>query len=197
MAGTPFRPHDGPWRDSAVLAALAQLWEEAEQAGASLSQARLSKAAGVPRATLNGWATGRALPRDPALVDAVARVLAGYARQAAPVLKVWEQLVTADTARRPVRSALGQPITGLDPFVLEVHRLVEADSGAEVLPALPPYARRAHDEALAAVVAAVAGEQSQLAVLVGGSSTGKTRACWEAVTAPGALPCRVAAVAPL
>ena len=58
MAGTPFRPHDGPWRDSAVLAALAQLWEEAEQAGASLSQARLSKAAGVPRATLNGWATG-------------------------------------------------------------------------------------------------------------------------------------------
>src|SRR6266704_1704281 len=134
VAGTPFRPHDGPWRDSAVLAALAQLWEEAEQAGASLSQARLSKAAGVPRATLNGWATGRALPRDPTLVDAVARVLAGHAKQAAPVLQVWEQLVTADTARRPVRSALGQPITGLDPFVLEVHRLVEADSGAEVLP---------------------------------------------------------------
>ena len=57
-----------------------------------------------------------------------------------------------------------------------------------MLPALPPYARRAHDEALAAVVAAAAGGQSQLAVLVGGSSTGKTRACWEAVTAPGALP---------
>jgi hypothetical protein len=188
VAGTPFRPHDGPGRDSAVLAALARLWEAAEQAGASLSQARLSKAAGVPRATLNDWATGRALPRDPAPVDAVARVLAGHARQAAPVLQVWEQLVTADSARRPVRSALGQPITGLDPFVLEVHRLVEASSGAEVLPPLPAYTRRAHDEALAAVVAAVAGEQSQLAVLVGGSSTGKTRACWEAVTAPGALP---------
>ena len=188
MAGTPFRPHDGPWRGSAVLAALAKLWEEAEQAGASLSQARLSKDAGVPRATLNDWATGKALPRDPALVDAVARVLAGHARQAAPLLQVWEQLVGADTARRPARSAPGQPIAGLDPFVLEVHRLVEADSGAEALPALPPYARRAHDEALAAVVAAAAGGQSQLAVLVGGSSTGKTRACWEAVTAPGALP---------
>ena len=188
MAGMPFRPHDGPWRDSAVLAALARLWEAAEQAGASLSQARLSKDAGVPPATLNDWATGKALPRNPAQIDVVARVLAGHARQTAPALQVWEQLVTADTARRPARPAPGQPITGLDPFALEVHRLVEADSGAEVLPALPPYARRAHDEALAAMVAAAAGGQSQLAVLVGGSSTGKTRACWEAVTAPGALP---------
>ena len=188
MAGTPFRPHDGPWRDSAVLAALAKLWEAAEQVGASLSQARLSKDAAVPRATLNDWARGKALPRDPAQVDAVARVLARHARQAAPPLQMWEQLVTADSERRPVRPAPGQPITGLDPFALEVHRLVEADSGAEALPALPPYARRAHDDALAVVVAAAAGGQSQLAVLVGGSSTGKTRACWEAVTAPGALP---------
>lgn len=188
MAGTPFRPHDDPWRESVVLARLAQLWNAAEQAGASLSQAQIGKAAGVPRATLNDWATGKALPRDPAQVYAVARVLAGHARQAAPALQVWEQLVTADTARRPVRSALGQPITGLDPFVLEVHRLVEADSGADVMPALPPYARRAHDEALTAVVASAVGGQSQLAVLVGGSSTGKTRACWEAVTAPGGLP---------
>jgi hypothetical protein len=188
VAGTPFRPHDGPGRDSAVLAALAQLWEDAEQAGASLSQARLSKDAGVPRATLNDWAKGKALPRDPAQVNAVARVLARHAKQAAPVLQVWEQLVMTDTARRPAWSAPGQPITGLDPFALEVHRLVEADSGPEALPALPPYTRRAHDEALAAVVAAVAGGHSQLAVVVGGSSTGKTRACWEAVTAPGALP---------
>jgi uncharacterized protein YidB (DUF937 family) len=188
VAGTPFRPHDGPWRGSAVLAALAKLWEDAEQAGATLSQARLSRDAGVPRATLSDWATGKALPRDPVQVDAVAQVLAGYARQAAPLLQMWEQLVEADTARRPGRPSLGQLITRLDPFVLDVHRLIEADSGAEVLPALPPYARRAHDEALAAVVAAAAGGQSQLAVLVGGSSTGKTRACWEAVTTPGALP---------
>ena len=133
MAGTPFRPHDGPWRDSAVLAELARLWEEAEQAGASLSQAGLSKDGGVARTTLNDWSTGKALPRDPAQVYAVARVLARHARQAAPALQVWEQLVTADTARRPVRSAPGQPITGLDPFALEVHRLVEADSGVDAL----------------------------------------------------------------
>jgi hypothetical protein len=61
-------------------------------------------------------------------------------------------------------------------------------SGESGLPVLPPYVRRQHDEDLARVVAAAAGGQSQLAVLVGGSSTGKTRACWEAVTAPGALP---------
>jgi hypothetical protein len=116
------------------------------------------------------------------------RVLAGQAGQVAPALQMWEQLVTADSASRPARPAPGQLITGLDPFVLEVHRLVEPDGGAEVLPALPPYACRAHDDVLAAVVAAAAGGQSRLAVLVGGSSTGKTRACWEAVTAPGALP---------
>lgn len=154
MAGKPFRPHHGPRRDSAVLARLAQLWEEAEQAGASLSQARLSKAARVPRATLNDWATGKAQPRDPVLVDAVARVLAEHARQAPLALQVWEQLVTADTTNRPVRAVLGQPIAGLDPFELEVHRLIKADSGARVLPALPPYIRRAHDEALAAAAAA-------------------------------------------
>jgi hypothetical protein len=80
-------------------------------------------------------------------------------------------------------------VSGLaDPFALEVHKPVEAASGVAVLPALPPYARRAHDEALAAVVAAAVSGQSRLVVLVGGSSTGKTRACWEAVTALGALP---------
>ena len=92
------------------------------------------------------------------------------------------------TLRRPARAATGQPIDGLDPFALEVHKPVDASGAGAGLPALPPYARRAHDEALAAVVAAAASGQSRLAVLVGGSSTGKTRACWEAVTAPGALP---------
>jgi hypothetical protein len=44
---------------------------------------------------------------------------------------------------------------------------------------LPPYVPREHDYRLAKVVARVAAGESQLAVLVGGSSTGKTRACWE------------------
>ena len=53
---------------------------------------------------------------------------------------------------------------------------------------LPAYVPRDHDAELAAVVTARRPGTSQMAVLVGGSSTGKTRACWEAATAPGALP---------
>jgi len=40
---------------------------------------------------------------------------------------------------------------------------------------------REHDTELAGVVRAAAGGRSGIAVLVGGSSTGKTRACWEAL----------------
>ncbi|MEU3708755.1 hypothetical protein [Streptomyces catenulae] len=37
---------------------------------------------------------------------------------------------------------------------------------------------------LAEVVSAAAGGRSQLCVLVGEASTGRTRACWEAIRAP-------------
>ena len=40
---------------------------------------------------------------------------------------------------------------------------------------------REHDTQLGAVVRAAAEGRSRTAVLVGGSSTGKTRACWEAL----------------
>jgi hypothetical protein len=91
-----------------------------------------------------------------------------------------------------VRNALAQPGTGVtvagrpleemtDPFALEVHRPVEPDVPQPELPALPVYVRRDHDAALAAVVTAAAAGANGIAVLVGGSSTGKTRACWQAL----------------
>ena len=46
---------------------------------------------------------------------------------------------------------------------------------------LPVYVPREHDAALAEVVTAAAAGASGIAVLVGGSSTGKTRACWQAL----------------
>ena len=46
---------------------------------------------------------------------------------------------------------------------------------------LPVYVPREHDAALAEVVTAAAAGTSGIAVLVGGSSTGKTRACWQAL----------------
>ena len=68
-----------------------------------------------------------------------------------------------------------------DPFALEVHRPVQLDKEQAGLPDLPPYLPREHDAALARMVTAAAQGHSQIAVLVGGSSTGKTRACWEAL----------------
>ncbi|NAS20068.1 hypothetical protein GT755_00025 [Herbidospora sp. NEAU-GS84] len=76
-----------------------------------------------------------------------------------------------------------------DPFEhqLEIHRAIDTSTGAAGpaaptdLAALPAYVPRAHDQALAQVVAQAADGHSRIAVLVGGSSTGKTRACWEAL----------------
>ena len=76
----------------------------------------------------------------------------------------------------------GRPLAEVaDPFVLEVHRPVQPEDAPPGLPVLPPYVLREHDEVLGQVVRAAAGGRSGIAVLVGGSSTGKTRACWEAL----------------
>jgi len=76
----------------------------------------------------------------------------------------------------------GRPLAEVtDPFVLEVHRPVQPEDAPPGLPVLPPYVPREHDEVLGQVVRAAADGRSRIAVLVGGSSTGKTRACWEAL----------------
>ena len=89
-----------------------------------------------------------------------------------------------------VRNALARPdsdvtVAGwpldevIDPFVLEVHRPLQPEEAPPGLPVLPPYVPREHDQVLGQVVRAAAGGRSGIAVLVGGSSVGKTRACWE------------------
>jgi hypothetical protein len=91
-----------------------------------------------------------------------------------------------------VRDVLGRPATAVavagrpleevtDPFALEVHRPVQPEDAPPGLPVLPPYVPRGHDQVLGQVVHAAAAGRSGIAVLVGGSSTGKTRACWEAL----------------
>ena len=76
-----------------------------------------------------------------------------------------------------------------DPFALEVQRSIQIEeSSVAGLGELPRYAPRDLDRQLAGVVAAAAGGHSMIAVLVGDSSTGKTRACWEAIHTPDALP---------
>jgi hypothetical protein len=68
-----------------------------------------------------------------------------------------------------------------NPFALEVHRPVQLDTPQSRLPDLPAYMPRGHDAELEQLVTAAAQGTSGIAVLVGGSSTGKTRACWEAL----------------
>jgi len=78
----------------------------------------------------------------------------------------------------PLGRLIGQ-IRALD---LEVHPAIDAGAAAAGLDVLPAYIPRTHDEMLTDLVARV-GEHGdvRMRVLVGGSSTGKTRACWETV----------------
>ncbi|MER7773018.1 hypothetical protein [Kitasatospora sp. NPDC096140] len=82
------------------------------------------------------------------------------------------------------RGRPGKPIRQWDPLDLEVHP-AGTDRGsaqrAGTPGALPGYVPRAHDRELGTEVAEAAGGRSRMVVLVGSSSTGKTRACWEAV----------------
>ena len=80
------------------------------------------------------------------------------------------------------RPPAGRPLDEVtDPFALEVHRPVQPEDPQPGLPVLPAYVPREHDRELGRVVRAAAEGSSGIAVLVGGSSTGKTRACWEAL----------------
>lgn len=86
---------------------------------------------------------------------------------------------------RPIRAGFGRPVADWrDPIELEVHEAIEAGEDNQ---RLPSYIQREHDVALRTQVTRAAGGQSAIVILVGGSSTGKTRACWEAVQAEPSL----------
>ncbi|MGW8784082.1 tetratricopeptide repeat protein [Streptomyces sp. NPDC055796] len=105
-----------------------------------------------------------------ALVSVLTRMAAGDVNAAArDTARLWTH---AQLAER-----LGQPITGLDPYALEVHQAIAVDGAT----GLPTYVEREHDARLRSIVTEAAGGASRLVMLVGTSSTGKTRACWEAI----------------
>jgi hypothetical protein len=136
---------------------------------------------GAPeRDTVRRCIGSRTLPANQHDLVSVARVLARMAG--------WDESDAADRARRwwvTARTArpTGQLIDELDdPFTFEVHRAIGTDH-RDGLAALPTYVGRDHDRVLNAVIDRVAAndDASAMAVLVGPSSTGKTRACWEAL----------------
>ncbi|MEU2841566.1 hypothetical protein ABZ776_31525 [Streptomyces sp. NPDC007076] len=69
-----------------------------------------------------------------------------------------------------------------DPIGLEVHEAISVDENSGPgEPALPTYFRRPFDDELDAVVGKALSGSSGLKVLLADSSTGKTRAAWEAI----------------
>ncbi|MER6946559.1 tetratricopeptide repeat protein [Nonomuraea sp. NPDC000554] len=79
------------------------------------------------------------------------------------------------------RAAIGHPVYACtDPYLLDVHEAIHVP-GNDDASLLPTYVQREHDAELRLVLGGVLAGQSKLAVLIGGSSTGKTRACWELV----------------
>ncbi|UGT59132.1 hypothetical protein [Nocardia asteroides] len=145
---------------------------------AGISYVKLTKHPDVTtvQATIHGWVHGKYFPQWANL---------------APVLWAWgvtddelgewkaaHERADSDARLRP-GVALDQV---LDPFALEVHETITVtDRSAAVVSGLPPYVRRAHDVTVAGVVEQALGGASAMVVLLGDSSTGKTRALWQAL----------------
>ena len=124
--------------------------------------------------------------RDAVAAGPDTRVINDFSGDAGTVIQVGgsvygDIMIGASNSRRgPVGWAVDEVN---DPFTLEVHRPIEVvpRSGAAALPVLPAYIEREHDRGLRSSVGWAIAGRSVMRVLVGGSSTGKTRACWEAI----------------
>ena len=172
------------------------------------SDRALGRAGGVKADTVKAWLAKGQFPQDPGPLVAVVRAVAAMA-SAKGIIPVGRQAIALDErqwreahreeARRragdvSVGAKRGQAVRALDgsaagrlmdevtdPFGLEVHRPMILDDMQCGLHTLTAYVAREHDRELAEVVKAAVAGVSGIAVLVGGSSTGKTRACWEAL----------------
>lgn len=142
---------------------------------------------------ISAWKTGANVPQAFTELESVVRVLIQKARRlstapSSPGLfeesqwrKWWSEARSFPPQWRDSSGpAVGQAIDkDLDPFDLEVHRAID-DEKDGLVPRLPAYLEREHDDRLRVLVDR-AQARSTIAVLVGGSSTGKTRSCWEAI----------------
>ncbi|MGW7646902.1 hypothetical protein [Streptomyces bobili] len=153
------------------------------------------------KASLSDWFSGRSVPTHRGHFRFLAHVLEAFAARRWPDhqrrdVADWENdRQQAEAQRRPppgritpgaiADPPLGQPIDAWNPHDLEVHPAGAPTADGTTAQAqrdlLPTYVRREHDRLLADAVTEAAGGRSRMVVLVGSSSTGKTRACWEAV----------------
>ncbi|MFF7095758.1 helix-turn-helix domain-containing protein [Streptomyces rubradiris] len=147
-----------------------------ELARARLSQTQLAAQARLGRTTVSEALSSRKPVPSAETVVAMARVLK------LPEEELLElRRTAAEKAGTRATGGPGRPIGEWDPHALEVH------PAGTVRPSLPGqrllsgYVPREHDRVLAEAVREVRRGHSRMLFLVGGSSTGKTRACWEAV----------------
>ncbi|WP_331746515.1 hypothetical protein OG923_33535 (plasmid) [Streptomyces halstedii] len=145
--------------------------------------------AGAPsRDTVHRVLTKASVPPRRADVVAIATVLARRAVWDAPALtgrvcELWGRARMAQGVGRPVSDFEGDERLLLDDG-LGIHPALDTDDAHDGFSVLPAYIRRKHDARLGTVVDDARDtrkRRSGIAVLVGGSSTGKTRALWEAV----------------
>jgi hypothetical protein len=176
----------GPQRDVRDL--LYGLHEQAGRPALADLEARIAgddRLDGAPKKDLIHRIISRGGPARQDDVRAVARTLARACGQDEYAIAVQVAQLTEPSGQptsSPVlpQSRVGRPVVDCDPLLLEVHPAVHVP-GAGPDP-LPEYVSRAHDTQLrAAVDELLVGGVSRLVTLVGGSSTGKTRACWELV----------------
>lgn len=133
----------------------------------------------LARSTLADWFSGETLPTRGKLITFLSVCgVPGEQWQA------WVQKVN-ELKKNKNKASTSRSITEFDPIRhLHVHEAIYAASDvAQVveLSALTAYVERAHDHRLREALRT--GQGNQLLVLVGDSSTGKTRACYEAVCA--------------
>ncbi|MFI9630822.1 helix-turn-helix domain-containing protein [Streptomyces sp. NPDC052042] len=170
---------DDPDRRRSALSELRSRLDEG-RARARLDKTQLSRRAGLGRTTVsNALSPDHGVP-SLETVTALADVLKLPVEEFLKLRRI--AAGETGTASADV-SGPGRPIGQWDPHELEVHPAGSGKSplSADGVRALPGYARREHDKVLANAVTAAAAGRSGIVVLVGTSSTGKTRACWEAV----------------
>ena len=124
---------------------------------------------------------GRASQQDTITVAVALARVAGRDDADVVAQQVRRWWITARTAPAPAPpTRLGRPVSECDPLSLQVHPAIRIPGGHDA--PLPEYVPRDHDTQLREVQnQLLADGLSRLITLVGGSSTGKTRACWELV----------------
>ncbi|WP_405180908.1 hypothetical protein [Nocardia sp. NBC_01377] len=146
--------------------------------GAAISYQKLAVAVGVTAShnTIHDWVHGKTFPQWANL----APVLQAWGITEPGSLRTWKAAHTR--VGDDSRDRSGVWLTQVrDPFALEVHEPITVTDVSGGMEMLPPYIGRAHDDRLAAVVELALEGNSGIAVLLGDSSTGKTRALWEAL----------------